>query len=149
MNERLKGGVIAIGVLAAGAVIWWATAGDLFEPEHIKYRTAVTGVLLDPQSAQFRNEKIAGELYCGEVNSKNRMGGYVGFNRFIVRTKDGAGILEPEVEIGKGIFGADLLLAKLSYRRSPPAEMAMLSDPELDEAASRLAFDGVWRVTCQ
>lgn len=150
MNERLKGGVIAVGVLAVAAVIWWATAGDLFEPEHIKYRSAVSGVLLDPQSAQFRNEKITeGGLYCGEVNSKNRMGGYVGFNRFIVRTKDSAGVLEPGVEIGAGLYGSELLLAELGYRRNPPAEIAGLSEPDFTDATRRLAVDGVWKATCQ
>lgn len=36
--------------------------------------------LIDPVSAQFKNQKG----FCGEVNSKNKMGGYVGFKKFIV-----------------------------------------------------------------
>jgi hypothetical protein len=36
--------------------------------------------LVDPSSLQLRN--IVG--FCGEANSKNRLGGYVGFKRFIV-----------------------------------------------------------------
>lgn len=36
--------------------------------------------LIDPASAQFRNLKG----YCGEINSKNKLGGYVGFQKFIV-----------------------------------------------------------------
>ena len=36
--------------------------------------------LIDPTSAEFTNQKG----FCGEVNSKNRMGGYVGKVRYIV-----------------------------------------------------------------
>ena len=36
--------------------------------------------LKDPDSAQFKNVKG----YCGEVNSKNSYGGYVGFNKFYI-----------------------------------------------------------------
>lgn len=42
--------------------------------------------LNDPASAQFRklNFNPAGGTVCGEVNAKNRMGGYVGFTPFYV-----------------------------------------------------------------
>jgi len=43
--------------------------------------------LRDPESARFRNESIstsrAGATLCGQVNSKNALGGYEGFQRFI------------------------------------------------------------------
>lgn len=42
-------------------------------------RDAVRARLKDPDSAQFRNQ--AG--WCGEVNAKNSLGGYVGYRRFI------------------------------------------------------------------
>lgn len=40
---------------------------------------AVKQQLIDPESAQFRNQNGN----CGEVNSKNRVGGYTGFQRYI------------------------------------------------------------------
>jgi len=42
--------------------------------------------MFDPDSAQFRNMRISlnGQSLCGEVNGKNKMGGYVGFKRFVV-----------------------------------------------------------------
>ena len=43
-------------------------------------KEVVKGSLKDPQSAQFQN--LYG--YCGEVNSKNSYGGYVGFKKYIV-----------------------------------------------------------------
>lgn len=47
-------------------------------------REFVAGVLKDPGSAEFRNQRGL----CGEVNSKNSFGGYVGFRRFIAATKE-------------------------------------------------------------
>ncbi|MBD9599394.1 hypothetical protein IB252_06065 [Pseudomonas sp. PDM10] len=47
-------------------------------------REFVTGVLKDPGSAEFRNQRG----FCGEVNSKNSFGGYGGFRRFIAATKE-------------------------------------------------------------
>lgn len=42
--------------------------------------------LLDPDSAQFREATFnpATKTVCGQVNSKNRLGGYVGFTPFYV-----------------------------------------------------------------
>jgi hypothetical protein len=50
-------------------------------------RAHVAAELSDPDSAQFRNERYFGDWtrsgdYCGEVNAKNRMGGYVGYQHF-------------------------------------------------------------------
>jgi len=43
--------------------------------------------LTDPESARFRNEAIStnrdGATLCGQVNFKNSVGGYEGFQRFI------------------------------------------------------------------
>lgn len=55
--------------------------------------------LIDPSSAQFRNLKG----YCGELNSKNKFGGYVGFNRFIV-LNDKAVVFEDEQNISTQVF---------------------------------------------
>jgi hypothetical protein len=57
--------------------------------EQAKYMASVQEMvrnqLNDPESARFRNVFVApdGFLVCGEINAKNRMGGYVGFRRFI------------------------------------------------------------------
>ena len=54
--------------------------------------------LLDPESARFRDLKIKGkDAVCGEVNGKNRFGGYVGFQPFSYEaaTKD-VTIFDPE-----------------------------------------------------
>ena len=54
-------------------------------------KSTVTRDFFDPGSAQFRNVRaaditttdgISERRVCGEVNGKNRMGGYVGFKMF-------------------------------------------------------------------
>lgn len=45
--------------------------------------------LIDPMSPQYRKLRYAkqpngSEVICGDVNAKNRFGGYVGFNAFVV-----------------------------------------------------------------
>ena len=57
---------------------------DRKDEEIIKLaQESVKGELKDPDSANFRNEKIIrnekGLYVCGEVNAKNSYGGYVGF----------------------------------------------------------------------
>ena len=62
-------------------------------------RNVASSDLVDPSSAQFRNVKG----YCGELNSKNKFGGYVGFNRFIV-LNDKEVIFEDEQNISTQVF---------------------------------------------
>lgn len=62
----------------------------------------VKSKLKDPDSAQFRNafysEAIGVPVTCGEVNSKNSLGGYVGFQRFIA----GGDLLFLETQMAAG-----------------------------------------------
>ena len=79
-------GVVAIAV-GIGAAIW--------VPDYLEIKKAQAVVeknLNDPDSAIFRNAVVAREsipdkgieyvYVCGEVNAKNRMGGYVGYNEY-------------------------------------------------------------------
>jgi hypothetical protein len=53
--------------------------------------------LTDPGSAQFRNVVQMPGYVCGEVNAKNRMGGFNGYRRFYVEdSKNGAAIIDPQ-----------------------------------------------------
>lgn len=66
---------------AAGAYAWWAKGAVEREVREI-----FDQVLLDPESAKLRmafRSPIDAETYCGEVNARNRMGGMVGYRRFI------------------------------------------------------------------
>ena len=63
-------------------------------------KAAVLNELTDPGSAQFKNLRLIEKgpegkpVLCGEVNAKNKMGGYVGFTRFAAQQGDG-GVCEP------------------------------------------------------
>lgn len=47
-------------------------------------RAQISDSLLDPASTQYRNEFLtSGGVLCGQLNSKNSAGGYVGFHRYI------------------------------------------------------------------
>lgn len=56
-------------------------------------REVVKAFLFDPESAQFRGDvpAVRGRgVWCGEVNARNRMGGMVGFTRYVAEVDDGA-----------------------------------------------------------
>jgi hypothetical protein len=56
-------------------------------------REFVTQRMLDPGTAQFKDEKLTKQGWlCGRMNSKNAFGAYVGFKRFAARNHDDAWI---------------------------------------------------------
>lgn len=60
-----------------------------YDPRFFAATQNVKNLLLDPKSAEFRNLRVSHSDYvCGEVNSKNRMGGYVGFVRFYAKSEE-------------------------------------------------------------
>lgn len=69
-----------LAVLLIGGVAWWAVGS---KSRMVKER--VMAVLVDPSSAEFRDVQYftRNDVGCGFVNSKNRMGGMVGFKVFI------------------------------------------------------------------
>lgn len=61
----------------------------------------VRSLLTDPQSAQFQNETLHPvgknpETVCGEVNARNRMGGYNGFRKFYYVISSQEAQIKPE-----------------------------------------------------
>lgn len=62
-------------------------------------REFVSGVLKDPESAEFQNQSG----FCGEVNSKNSYGGYGGYQRFIAGSSDLV-VLERDSGISRAEF---------------------------------------------
>ncbi|MHA3079640.1 hypothetical protein [Acinetobacter sp. ANC 5502] len=67
--------------------------------------TAVKQVLIDSDSAKFRNQKGN----CGEVNSKNKFGGYVGFSRYIYDPSTKTASIESESSSGTSPVTMDAL----------------------------------------
>ena len=75
---------IALGVIGAVA------AGVAFTHPSFTYRAqrqVIASALKDPDSAKFKDERVAATgSYCAEVNSKNSYGAYGGFKRIISDT---------------------------------------------------------------
>ena len=87
-QERQKNLMIFLAVTAAtiaglATFIW----GQSLIPGTMTYRAhrAVAAMLVDPSSAEFRDEVSSSSAICGDVNGRNRMGGYVGYSRYIFR----------------------------------------------------------------
>jgi hypothetical protein len=57
---------------------------SIFPNAERRARDVLLASLVDPDSLQLRNTRFVGDLVCGEMNSRNRMGGYVGFRQFVV-----------------------------------------------------------------
>jgi len=87
MNKGVIGFVVAVSLVVTVAI---------GRPYYLEYQAqkviakaqrVIKSYLVDPDSANFKVEKVlsdnSGSIVCGEVNSKNRAGGYNGFHRFI------------------------------------------------------------------
>ena len=80
MNKQIA--LLAIGLLAGCSDVAKDTEAALREQ------------MYDSDAAEFRNVRVvskeAGDVVCGEVNGKNRFGGFVGFRPFVsIRGDDG------------------------------------------------------------
>lgn len=97
---------------------------------HDPVEGAVKAELRDPASARFRNVRtMASGITCGEVNAKNAVGGYSGFQKFIVDRRG-------QAIVGQGMLedGASLEPAGQGF---PEGGMLRF-----------MAFDYVWEQHC-
>jgi hypothetical protein len=88
--------LLAIGATAMTYFLWTEVLST-----EAKVAKLVKRSLTDPESAKFRNINKGSDpgLVCGEVNSKNRLGGYVGFTKFLVAA-DGTVTIDPQSPTG-------------------------------------------------
>lgn len=86
-----------------------------------KAKDAVKELLIDPESAQFSNVESKNGVTCGFVNSRNRMGGYVGKTPFMVENGTARLASDADVEFGTE-FGTKCPeeVVKAFIRRSIP-----------------------------
>lgn len=94
MNENLKWGV-TVAVVVASSI-----GGLSYGPKLVAIHQAkekVSRQLIDPSSAQFRGLQYKGGNVCGEINGKNKLGAYVGFQRFVVDSV-GSALIDSEVD---------------------------------------------------
>jgi hypothetical protein len=76
--------------------------------------TAVANQMKDPNSAELRNwhafQSDKGLIVCGEVNSKNSYGGYVGFTHFVAHASPDGRLLTPPALSSASGGGPDPLI---------------------------------------
>lgn len=79
------------GLLAACGPSASSLAAKAFQSDVAKAKAALSDKLPDPESTEFRNLKRVSQraqagstttAICGEINAKNRVGGYDGYRRF-------------------------------------------------------------------
>lgn len=79
--------------LFLGAVVLTACSDSENSKLAQQKREFVVQQMLDPSTAQFKDEKLTKQGWlCGQINSKNAFGAYVGFKRFAARNFDDAWI---------------------------------------------------------
>lgn len=78
--KKIAIAAIGFGVAAAGAGVYFGPG--LYK--QYKAKDAVSQMLRDPDSAQFRNVTVVGDVVCGQFNAKNGMGAMGGFEPFLV-----------------------------------------------------------------
>jgi len=93
--------ILVIGVAAATGAGWF-----LWERENspaAKNIKVLRSTLFDPDSSQLQYVKYfpSTGATCGAVNSKNLMGGYVGFTMFVV-TLQGEVLFDPKADTESG-----------------------------------------------
>lgn len=122
-------------------------------------RASVNDQLKDPSSTQFRNERITnGGYLCGELNSKNGNGGYVGFKRYIsganVHYLEGIGSIRKQGEIASTSEVLEMLnkeneiLRDFIEMRNRTPDIQPPSDDARRDLVIRRIFEGKWKEFC-
>ena len=105
-------------ILAVTVVVSFITGCDSVNSAA---ENAVSRQLIDPDSAQFRDlvKVDDGAYVCGEVNSKNRMGGYTGFTEFMYETEAGKATIDSGANailimtVCSGVYSGDEIQERL------------------------------------
>lgn len=124
-----------------------------------KSRQLVADQLMDPASAQFRNDRLIDfNWHCGEVNAKNPMGGYGGFKRFITGRQnqivylEGVGMLgEQSHEEWMAILDKEIAFNENWVKHREEYEklgLRLPSQNERREKAKSEVFNDHWRAIC-
>ena len=91
MDTKMRVAILA-GIVALASGIVFAIKYDEWvkNPQLIKEKRGyAVSQLSDPESVQFRAERLTGDGWlCGETNGKNAYGAYTGFKRFMSRAPD-------------------------------------------------------------
>jgi hypothetical protein len=107
--------------------------------------------LIDPSSAQFRDLKVNGDMVCGEINGKNRMGAYVGFKRFFARVNSKTSMIDPEFDLADKLSADSLCSSMRSniYSYSSSASACQRASEKALEQIAQEVFDSSWATDCE
>ncbi|NNE79340.1 MAG: hypothetical protein HKN18_03615 [Silicimonas sp.] len=88
--------IILVGATVTGAILY---SNGAFEtgPEELPFESALQDKLVDPDYRMRNVREDSGfgfdppRFFCGEINSKNRMGGFTGWQTFVAMDPHGKG----------------------------------------------------------
>lgn len=156
MRKVMFSVVVAL-VLAGGALKYsgWKDAE--------KKRAHAVQHMRDPESVQFRNERMTGDGWlCGEMNGKNDYGAYTGFTRFLSHNSEdvwaeGRGYIGAKRE-GKDAYqlfietsdakAEFVKLVNLGNKTIGAEEAEPLSASQIEAGAARRLFVNKWEKHC-
>jgi len=116
-----------------------------------KAKRAVANSLIDPSAAQFRNVQWRSGWVCGELNGKNRMGAFVGFRRFVVRTDTDQTKIDPEFSFASLLEAQELCRSLTGNSYASVSSTVSACDRAEEQKASQLlqaSFDEDWSKHC-
>lgn len=115
-----------------------ATSGNSLSPMVDRATRIIAERMIDPASLQLRNTRVVSanisgrpqKLLCGDFNSKNRFGGYVGFKSFVYEPSELQGVLTLELDFYSENHSGD-------FNHDPAAAISSGADVEALIARSK------------
>jgi hypothetical protein len=125
--------------------------------QYSEYRTLVRNQLRDPDSAQFKDEKISKGYYCANINFKTTSGGYVGYTPFMAIHDTGSGEKKYLINAmggGNIDYYTEMLDVQIEITKEQNDRGAILGTPsERQNANQMLAYDKLfqrwWKKYCE
>ena len=113
-------------------------------------RTRVAALTAEPDSAKFQSVRDRGTYVCGEVNGKERQGGYSGYRRFVYDRRKEAAIIDPvEQNVAAPPPNADTACAKVFAYQTVEERLTCAYAPAQQAGSDRQRqFETLWVDVC-
>lgn len=134
--------------LVAFAAISVACVWKFWEPMVVwpSKQAPLLASLTDPASAQFRGQRLSQfGVLCGEVNSRNSMGGFVGFTKFLATSGSYAIRGYPTDPWYGGTKPTHVIVAELDREID---FMRARGRKRTEQEALHAEFDALWTQSC-
>lgn len=96
MKKLIAATAISVAILVIGGVSYRAFLAKAIQAPLVE-------AAVDPESVRFRHVKMVGDwtvrgtMMCGEMNARNRTGGYEGFQKFAILGADAPVLADDEM----------------------------------------------------